>query len=316
MSKPLGPYSPVVRAGDFVIVSGQGGMRDGKSSRAASPPRRRRRWRTSPPSSPSRRRADRRREDAVLPHRHGHFAEFNEAYAAAFGDHRPARSTVEVSALPGGMAVEVEAWAYKPAMTRTATEPTGAACGAVLGGGPTIGRRTSPTTTPSGACPQRDPRRLFEFLHPRGRPGRAVVVDDPAQARGLPRCFAGFDPARSPRSTTPTSSAASPTRASCATGPRSTAAIGNARAWLELDDPVAFLWSFVDGVPVQNHWTGDGRAAGRDRRRRDAMSKELKRRGFRFVGPTICYALMQACGLVNDHVVDVLPPRRVPPQLA
>ena len=45
----------------------------------------------------------------------GTFAEFNAAYADAFGDHRPARSTVEVSALPGGMAVEVEAWAYKPA---------------------------------------------------------------------------------------------------------------------------------------------------------------------------------------------------------
>ena len=45
----------------------------------------------------------------------GTFAEFNDAYAAAFGDHRPARSTVEVSALPGGMNVEVEAWAYKPA---------------------------------------------------------------------------------------------------------------------------------------------------------------------------------------------------------
>ena len=45
----------------------------------------------------------------------GTFGEFNDAYAAAFGDHRPARSTVEVSALPAGMNVEVEAWAYKPA---------------------------------------------------------------------------------------------------------------------------------------------------------------------------------------------------------
>ena len=45
----------------------------------------------------------------------GTYAEFNDAYAAAFGDHRPARSTVEVSALPAGMAVEVEAWAYRPA---------------------------------------------------------------------------------------------------------------------------------------------------------------------------------------------------------
>ena len=44
----------------------------------------------------------------------GTFSEFNDAYAAAFGDHRPARSTVEVSALPGGMSVEVEAWAHRP----------------------------------------------------------------------------------------------------------------------------------------------------------------------------------------------------------
>ena len=80
------------------------------------------------------------------------------------------------------------------------------------------------------------------------------------------------------------------------------AAVGNARAWLELEDPVAFLWAFVDGVPVQNHWSRleeipASTAAS------DAMSKALKKAGFRFVGPTICYALMQSCGLVNDHLV-------------
>ena len=116
MSKPLGPYSPFVRAGDFIIVSGQGGMKDGaiveggvaaqttqtmanladrlaeagadaaatSSRRCASSPT----WARSPSST--------------------------RPTPTAFGDHRPARSTVEVSALPGGMAVEVEAWAYKP----------------------------------------------------------------------------------------------------------------------------------------------------------------------------------------------------------
>ena len=160
--------------------------------------------------------------------------------------------------------------------------------------------------------PEHDARRLFEFVHPRGRPGRPVVVDDPAtSATATRRCFAGFDPARSPPSTTTTSPAASPTRASCATGPRSTPAIGNARAWLELDDPV--------GVPVVVRRRRAGaepldRGWARCRRRRpasDAMSKALKQAGFRFVGPTICYALMQACGLVNDHVDELLPPRRV-----
>ncbi len=79
------------------------------------------------------------------------------------------------------------------------------------------------------------------------------------------------------------------------------AAIGNARAWLELDDPVAFLWDFVGGVPIQNHWTGMGEVPATTAAS-DAMSKALKKAGFRFVGPTICYALMQSCGLVNDHV--------------
>ena len=81
------------------------------------------------------------------------------------------------------------------------------------------------------------------------------------------------------------------------------ATVGNARAWLQLDDPVAHLWSFVDGQPVQNRFTESSEIPAFDERAA-AMSKDLKRRGFRFVGPTICYALMQACGLVNDHVVD------------
>ena len=81
------------------------------------------------------------------------------------------------------------------------------------------------------------------------------------------------------------------------------AAIGNARAWLALDDPVEFLWSFVGGAPVQNHWTGMGEVPATTAAS-DAMSKTLKKSGFRFVGPTICYALMQSCGLVNDHVTS------------
>jgi len=116
MNKPLGPYSPFVRAGDFIIVSGQGGMRDGaivEGGVAAQT--------TQTMANIVERLADGGAEltDVVKTlcflTDMATFAEFNEAYAAAFGDHRPARSTVEVSALPGGMAVEVEAWAYKQA---------------------------------------------------------------------------------------------------------------------------------------------------------------------------------------------------------
>jgi 2-iminobutanoate/2-iminopropanoate deaminase len=115
MSKPLGPYSPFVRAGDFVIVSGQGGMRDGAVVEGGVTAQT-----TQTMANLAERLAEAGAEltDVVKTMCFltdmGTFAEFNDAYAAALGDHRPARSTVEVSALPGGMNVEIEAWAYKP----------------------------------------------------------------------------------------------------------------------------------------------------------------------------------------------------------
>ena len=115
------------------------------------------------------------------------------------------------------------------------------------------------------------------------------------------RCFADFDPA-----TIAAFDDADVAR--CLADPgivrnraKVAAAVGNARAWLELDDPAAFLWSFVDGAPLQNHWTGMGEVPATTAAS-DAMSKALKKAGFRFVGPTICYAFMQSCGFVNDHV--------------
>lgn len=81
------------------------------------------------------------------------------------------------------------------------------------------------------------------------------------------------------------------------------AARQNARAWLELDDPVELLWSFVGGVPKINHFTGRGEVPAVTAEA-EAMSKALKKRGFTFVGPTICYAYMQAAGMVMDHTTD------------
>ena len=85
------------------------------------------------------------------------------------------------------------------------------------------------------------------------------------------------------------------------------AAIGNARAYLSLQEELGsfsdYLWSFVDGQPVQNRWRRQSdvpvtTAAS------DALAKDLKKRGFRFVGSTIMYAHMQATGLVNDHITS------------
>jgi DNA-3-methyladenine glycosylase I len=81
------------------------------------------------------------------------------------------------------------------------------------------------------------------------------------------------------------------------------AAIANARATLDAGSLDQLVWSFVGGEPIQNEWKTLA-AVPAETAESKAMSKELKRRGFRFVGPTICYAFMQACGLVNDHTVD------------
>ncbi len=84
------------------------------------------------------------------------------------------------------------------------------------------------------------------------------------------------------------------------------AAIQNARVFLDVQAEFgsfdAYIWRFVDGRPVQNRWRSP-RQVPAHTVRSDAMSKEMKRRGFRFVGSTICYAFMQAVGMVNDHLV-------------
>ena len=85
------------------------------------------------------------------------------------------------------------------------------------------------------------------------------------------------------------------------------AAIANARAWLALREaatsPVDLLWSFVDGLPVQNAWHELSEIPAETDASR-AMSRELRKRGFSFVGPTICYAFMQSVGMVNDHTTN------------
>jgi DNA-3-methyladenine glycosylase I len=83
-------------------------------------------------------------------------------------------------------------------------------------------------------------------------------------------------------------------------------AVSNARAFLAVQDAYGsfsdYLWGFVDGSPIQNRFRRDGDVPATSPES-DAISKDLKRRGFKFVGSTIVYAHMQATGLVNDHVV-------------
>jgi len=85
------------------------------------------------------------------------------------------------------------------------------------------------------------------------------------------------------------------------------AAIENAKAFLsarkEFGSLDIFLWQFVGGKPKQNSWHSPGQVPATTRES-EAMSKELKQRGFKFVGGTICYAFMQAVGMVNDHSTE------------
>ena len=81
------------------------------------------------------------------------------------------------------------------------------------------------------------------------------------------------------------------------------ASVSNAQAYLAIPDFSAYLWNFMDGRPLQNklHSTKQIQAS---TPLAEKISKDMKKRGFRFVGPTIVYAFMQACGLVNDHMID------------
>ncbi len=151
--------------------------------------------------------------------------------------------------------------------------------------------------------PERQPVGLFELLVLEGAQAGLSWSTILAKREGYRAAFAGFDPV-------PVAAFTEADVARCVADPgivrhrgKIEATVGNARAWLELDDPVGFLWGFVDGTPIRNRpATGADVPASDERSGR--MSRELRRRGFRFVGPTICYAFMQACGLVNDHLTS------------
>ncbi len=85
------------------------------------------------------------------------------------------------------------------------------------------------------------------------------------------------------------------------------AAVQNARAFRavqrEFSSFDAYIWNFVGGKPIKNGWKSEAEVPAKTKESVD-MSKDLRRKGFKFIGPTICYAFMQAVGLVNDHIVS------------
>ena len=151
--------------------------------------------------------------------------------------------------------------------------------------------------------PLRDPHRLFELLCLEGAQAGLSWITILRRREGYRAAFDGFDPRRIAAYTDADRDRLLADVRIIRNRAKVAAFIGNARAWLEVADPVQLLWSFVGGAPVQNQWrTMEGVPAVTDTSR--AMSTALRRLGFTFVGPTICYALMQSAGLVNDHLVS------------
>jgi DNA-3-methyladenine glycosylase I len=158
--------------------------------------------------------------------------------------------------------------------------------------------------------PSHDDRHLFELLVLEGAQAGLSWLTILRKREGYRRAFAGFDVEAVARFGEHDVERLLGDAGIVRHRGKIEAAVANARAALELDSLDGFLWSFVGDEPIQNRWRKLGEIPAETAESK-AMSKELKRRGFRFVGPTTCYAFMQAAGLVNDHTVDCFRYREV-----
>ncbi|MEW8314068.1 MAG: DNA-3-methyladenine glycosylase I [Candidatus Thiodiazotropha endolucinida] len=154
--------------------------------------------------------------------------------------------------------------------------------------------------------PSHDPRHLFEMLVLEGAQAGLSWLTILRKREGYRRAFHDFDVARIARYDDADVARLLADPGIVRNRLKVASTIDNARAVLELESGeglARLLWSFVDGEPIQNHWRSLQEVPA-STPLSDAMSKELKRRGFRFVGSTICYAFMQAVGMVNDHLLS------------
>jgi DNA-3-methyladenine glycosylase I len=169
--------------------------------------------------------------------------------------------------------------------------------------------------------PVHDDRVLFELLTLEGAQAGLSWSTILKKRDGYRRAFADFDPALVARFGPADVEALLADPAIVRHRQKVESTVGNARAFLAVQDELgrfdAFLWPFVGGTPRVNQWRTLREVPNRTPES-DALSKALLARGFKFVGSTICYAFMQAVGMVNDHTVDcfrhaeLAGPRRAP----
>jgi DNA-3-methyladenine glycosylase I len=155
-------------------------------------------------------------------------------------------------------------------------------------------------------APHHDDRHLFEMLVLEGAQAGLSWITILRKRARYREAFDGFDPSRVARFDERRIDQLLGDAGIVRNRLKVAAAVGNARAFVEVQREFGtfdrYLWSFVDGQPRQNAWESMRDVPARTPES-DAMSRALKARGFRFVGSTICYAYMQAVGLVNDHLV-------------
>lgn len=155
--------------------------------------------------------------------------------------------------------------------------------------------------------PQHDDKVLFEFLVLEGAQAGLSWSTILAKRDAYRKAFSGFDPQKVAKYKPEKLAQLLSNPGIVRNRLKIEAAVRNARAFLlvqkEFGSFDRYIWQFVGGAPVTNHWrSGSGLPAQTPESIR--MSKDLLKRGFSFVGPTVCYAFMQAVGMVNDHVVD------------
>lgn len=162
--------------------------------------------------------------------------------------------------------------------------------------------------------PVHDDRRLFEFIVLEGAQAGLSWITILRKREAYRAAFAGFDPARVARFDARKVRSLLKDATIVRNRAKVASAVGNARAFLAVQEEFgsfdAYIWRFVDGRPKRNAWKALKQIPAETDESR-AMSRDLKGRGFRFVGPTICYSHMQATGMVNDHIVDCFRHREV-----
>jgi DNA-3-methyladenine glycosylase I len=162
--------------------------------------------------------------------------------------------------------------------------------------------------------PVHDDRKHFEFLILEGAQAGLSWSTILNKREGYRRAFSGFDPEKVARYTKGRILALLKDPAIVRNRLKVAAAVRNARAFLEVQEEFGtfdgYCWRFVDGRPRHNRWKSIKQIPATSRES-DAFSKDLKQRGFGFVGSTIIYAHMQAVGMVNDHLVDCFRHREI-----